>query len=134
MVTRIEIVDVEARFSQGEKSSKLPVSLQLSFVVGDSLYDPGPHLPMSNVKLNSQSELIPCLLVVKSEPGDGVLAVPGLQGGQGEARGELACPVLPPDHLVQLGLAQHQGGLLGEVDQAGELGGEVWREEREIIL
>ena len=89
---------------------------------------------MSNVKLNSQSELIPCLLVVKSEPGDGVLAVPGLQGGQGERCGELACPVLPPDHLVQLGLAQHQGGLLGEVDQAGELGGEVWREEREIIL
>ena len=55
----------------------------------------------------------PCLLVVKFEPGDGVLAQSGLQGGQGERTGQLTGPVLPPADLAQLGLPQHQRGLLG---------------------
>ena len=51
-----------------------------------------------------------CLMVVMFEPGDGVLAAPGLEG---ERPGQLAGPVLPPAHLAQLGLSQHQRGLLG---------------------
>ena len=56
------------------------------------------------------SEADACLCVVMFEPGDGVLAAPGLGG---ERRGELAGPVLPPADLAQLGLPQDQGGLLG---------------------
>ena len=98
----------------------MPVSLQLSFAGEDSLQDPAPHLTIKhNVKLSLQPTPVPpCLLVVRSQPVEGV---PGGGGGvvlegEGEATGELAGPVLPPTDLSQLGSSQHQGGLLGKVE------------------
>ena len=62
---------------------------------------------------------------VEGVPDGGVGVV--LEGeGEGEVRGELTGPVLPPTDLPQLGGSQHQGGLLGEVEQWGQQG---WGEE-----